>query len=156
MADAIDDDTLRAAQALWRSDTQELPALLAEPPGAGKLKSPRERPLPLPYAAMSCEALPARTQRYTGGVRIDARKLRVEVWGTKEQATQALAAVLALFDSRLGATDGRTLVYPSGARFHKWWPLNDGELRQEDAARHGLDVWKAVVEGEVHSVRGEP
>lgn len=153
--DAVDDDTLQAVLKLWAADTSALPGLFAHPPRAGRLKSTRGEPATLPYAQIECEALPGKTVRYVKAIRKDCRKVTITMRGTRTQAVAALAAALALFNARLGAEGGRSLEYPSGARFIKWWPTNDGALKQEDEVREGQDVWAAVIEAEVYSVRAE-
>lgn len=158
MADAVDNDVYEAAVALWHSDQSGLPALFAEAPGAGRPKSPRERPLSLPYGTMTVIPQPGKTEFYTGTIRKDVRLLKIEAWGSKAQAVAALKAMLAVFNNQLGsgAAGQRTMVFPSGARFIKFWPTNSGELKQEEgpaAERQGVDLWKATVEGEVYSVR---
>jgi hypothetical protein len=153
--DDVDTDTLSAVKARWETDTQSLPALLDRGLAAGPVKSPREQPLTLPYAQASCESVPGKSQRYVKGIRKDVRKVTLSVWGTHEQASAALQAILTLFNSRIVHP---ALPYPSGARLIKWWPLNDGTLTKEigDAAQKaGEDVWQARVEAEVYSVRDE-
>lgn len=154
MADPVDDDVLAAVRALWQTDGQTLPALVDRPPGAGALRSTRDQPLPLPYAHLACESVQGKHQRYPKGIRKDCRKVTVTVYGTYDQARDALAAVLDLFSSRLGY-NGRTLAFPSGAKFVKWWPLDNGTIVKDEAVREGLQVWRGACEGEVYSVRTE-
>lgn len=155
MADAVDDDTLQAVLALWAQDTETLPALFARPPQAGPLKSTADAPQTLPYASVTSEAVPGKTVRYINGTRKEARKVTIAAWGTREQAVAALAAILSVFHSRLGAPGQRTLEFPGGAYFIKWWPTNDGTLTREETQREGQDVWKAAVEAEVYTTRAE-
>jgi hypothetical protein len=154
VADAVDSDTLAAARKLWQG-VAELPALLDRPPAAGHLKSPREQPLPLPYGHVASEGVPGKTTHYPKGIRKEARKVTLTVWGTHEQCEAALAALLGAFNARMTLEGRPKLEFPSGARLIKWWPLNDGALAREDAQKAGQDVWKCVVEGEAHSVRSE-
>lgn len=126
------------------ADTNSLPRLFVEPVKSGRLKAPQE----LPYAQVACE--PAGAERFTGGSRIDRRKVTITVRGTKGQVTQALAAVLAVFN------ETTTLAYPSEARFLLWWPLDDGKLEQDEGTHQGEDIWKGTVTAEVKSVRRRP
>lgn len=152
--DVVDEDTLAAVQALWRSSPL-LPALLDRAPAAEAARSPLGQPLSLPYGVLSCAPSP-KTVRYTKSMRKDVRKVTLTVWGTHEQAVAALKAMQDVFHARLGAPGWEHLVYQSGAKFVKWWPLNDGALEKEKgtaAAKAGEDVWRAIIEAEVTSVR---
>lgn len=154
MADTVDQDTLEAVQSLWLT-SQELPTLLDRSPAAGMARSPREQPLTLPYGVIKCEGVPGKTVRYVKAIRKDVRKVTLEVYGTHDQTQAALTAMLALFNSQLGAPNRPTLVFPSGVKFIKWWPTNDGSHAKDKDTRGGEDVWKASVEGEVYSTRSE-
>lgn len=154
--DVVDNDTLEAMALLWKTDTAALPALFKEQPGGGLVKSPRARPTELPYGTLACEAT-GKFQRYPSGTRKDVRKVTISMWGTKEQMVLALRAALGIFNSRMGAPGTPGLTYPSGARFIKWWPLDDGSLAQEadGKTKGGQDVWRAQITAEVTSVRSE-
>lgn len=158
MADVVDDDTIAMVQQLWLS-SPTLTEILDRAPAADTAKSPRGQPLQLPYGTIACEHSPGRSQRYVNGTRKDVRRVVISVWGTHEQANAALQAMEATFHARLSAP-GYTLVgYPSGAKFIKWWPVNNGRLVKEtgsSAAKGGEDVWRATIEAEVTSVRSEP
>ncbi len=158
MSSAVDDDTLAAARLLWAA-TPELPALTDRAIAAGALRSPREQPLPLPYAHAACEAIPGKATHYVKGQRKDVRKVTLTVWGTYAQCSAALPLMLGVFNLRMGGPEGLPgLTYPSGARFLKWWPTDDGSLAQEQgegAQKAGQDVWYARVTAEVYSVRQE-
>lgn len=152
MADPVDDDTLAAVLALWKA-TPALAGLLDRLPETGRLKAPAESPRKLPYGQLACEK-GRDAQRYAGTAsHKDYRKVTITLYGTREQAVDGLAKVLATFSSQLGGVNQPTLAFPSGAKFICWWPLNDGRLEQDETTRQGLDVWRAVVEGEIRSVR---
>jgi hypothetical protein len=156
MVDAVDEDTLAALQALWLT-SPSLPALLDRAPASGAAKSTRDQPLKLPYGLLTCEPSP-KTVRYIKSIRKDVRRCVLSIWGTHAQAKDALSAVLAIFHARLGAPNYPVITYPSGAKFVKLWPLNDGHLAKEEGAsgaRAGEDVWRATIEIEVTSVRQE-
>ena len=142
----VDDDTLRAVLARWADDTRHLPSIFLHPPRAGRLKSPEE----LPYAHVACEFL---AEDGGTGYRIDRRKVTITLRGTKQQASDGLAAALRTFNRNLGASDHPGLAYPSGSRFVCWRPITPGVLRQEETEKEGQDVWAAVIEAEVTSTR---
>ncbi len=158
MSTAVDDDTLAAVRLLWAA-TAALPALTDRAIVAGAVRSPREQPLPLPYAHAACENLPGKGMHYVKAIRKDVRKVTLTVWGTYAQCRLALPLMLGTFNLRMGGPEGLPgLAYPSGARFIKWWPVDDGSLAQEQgegAQKAGEDVWLARVTAEVYSVRQE-
>lgn len=149
---AIDDDTLAAVVELW--DTSEaLAALFSAGLQAGRLHSPRAEPLPVPNAQVMCE-FAREDLAYT--YRMDRRKVTLTMRGVKAQVVEGVSAALALFNRDMGnpvVPASPPLVYPSGARFVRWWPLDSGKLEQEETALKGQDVWRGVVSGEVTSVR---
>lgn len=149
MAVDIDDDTLQAVRNCWMLDNT-LPTLVTEPPKAGRLKSGQSGT----YAQIVCE-FESRDSAGTGGAWHDYRKVTVKVWGTKANATAALAAINARFNLRLGTDDGEPFSYPSGARFIRWWPLDGGRLEEDPATKAGEDVWIGSCSGKVWSIRLE-
>lgn len=153
MAEFVDEDTLEAVVALWSSDPQKvLGGLFAEPIQSGELKPGRA----MPYAHVQCQQGTKPNERMTGGVRQDYRKVTITVWADKAGAIKGGQAVLATFNLKLQPTEAGqpTLTYPSGARFIRWWPLNDGKLEERRAQKKGgLDMWTATLEGEIWSVR---
>jgi len=61
--------------------------------------------------------------------------------------------VLSVFNLKLGTPNNATLTFPSGARFVRWWPQNDGEIAKDPTAKAGQDIWVANLKGQVWSVR---
>lgn len=138
----IDDDTLQAVQALWRSDNATLPALIDRAPQAGRLKPGQSEC----YAAVACEYL-SRESAGTGGYWHDHRKVTITIRGVKAKVVQGLAAVGEIFHR------DATLTYPSGERFVRWWPLPGGKLAQDPDTKAAQDIWMGVVEADVWSIR---
>lgn len=136
----IDDDTLQAVVALWRG-TPNLQGAIGDL-RAGDLPSG----LPALYAAVEC-VKGRENERMTGGIFHDYRDVTITLYGRKADVSPAVANVLTVFN-RL-----TTLTLPSGARFIRWWPLNDGELVKDGGRRKGEEMWRGVVRGEVWSVR---
>lgn len=155
MADAIDDDVLRAVVALWTADPQAIPAAFARPVQAGRLKSTREKPQVMPYARVSSEF--DSQMLYSGG-RLDRRKVTLELWGTEAQVRDGLKAVAALFNRLLVSTTlatapQQTLAMPSGAKFVSWLPVDPGSQKQDETVKGGHDVWVGQIVGKVTTVR---
>ncbi len=156
MSDVVDDDTEQAVCALWAT-SGPLVTLLGNPV-TGRLKSTPDRPLVPPYASLACAATPG-AQRYTGGVRIDRRKVTITLYGVRADVVTGLALALGLLNDQLGrpATAKAPAVvglgYPSGARFVRWLPLDDGEITQDPDTARGMDLWRGTVTAEVRSVR---
>ena len=143
----IDADTLSACLTKWLDDHDGLPALVAEPVRAGRLKSTPEAPKRLPYAQMSCE-LDHRDLAGTNGSWHDYRKVTIQMWATpRAQASFGLALMLAQFNLRT------VLVFPSEARFIRWMPADGGTLEEDKDVKEGHDVWLATVTGVVWSIR---
>lgn len=136
----IDDDTQAAVRSLWLA-TPELQDGIGELFGGDVPEQLTAR-----YALVEC-AKGKDNQRMTGGVYYDFRNVTLTVFGPKPVASAALAAVLTVFNR------ATTLTLPSGARFVRWWPLNDGALSMEKGRRRGEEMWRGVVKGEVWSVR---
>ncbi len=160
MADSVDEDTEAAVIALW-SATPALAELCKQHPQSGRLHSPKAKPLDLPYAQVNSEALPGKVTRYVGGFRKEARKVTLTLRGTHPQAATGLALMLGTFNAQLSAPGKPTLTFPSTSPttnlpyFVKWWPTNEGTLKQEETARQGVEVWAAVIEAEVWSTRSD-
>lgn len=118
-----------------------LPELI-DAPKAGRLKSPQR----MPYASIACEYL-RRQSAGTSGAWHDVRKVTIQIRGLKADVVTAAGAVRAVFNEQT------TLVYPSGARFLRWWPQEDVKLYEDPATKDGQDIWVAELEAEVWSVR---
>lgn len=142
----VDDDTLQAVLALWATDNVNLPGLFKHPPRTGRLKHPE----PIPYVHVASEFV--RSERAFKTLK-DVRKVTITIRGVKADVTKGLGFVQALFNDQVGFPGNPVLVYPSGARFIKWWPTNRGTLKQDETTKEALDVWMGVIEAEVTSVR---
>ena len=153
MAVDIDDDTLQAVIRCWNDDAT-LPGLFSEPIRAGRLKSSEAGARPIPYAQVASEPQ-SREIIGSDGNWQDWRKVTIKVWGTKAQASQTLAVLLARFNLRLGKAGQPTLRFPSEARFMQWTPLEGGGLAQDQDTTTGLDVWVATVTATVWTIRNE-
>ena len=160
MAVDIDSDTLAAVVTLWTTDAT-LPGLFKEPIRSGRIKAPQATggvygDREFPYAQATCE-LDRRELSGTGGAWFDYRKVTLRAWGKKDQASAALAAMLARFNLGLPSTAdaaGRaTIVFPSGERFIQFWPLDGGTIAEDKDVKAGFDVWVATVTGRVWSIR---
>lgn len=147
----VDDDVEKAVVALWIS-TPALASLFAHAPRSGRIHSTKTAPQSLPYAQVASEH--SKSERGFGYC-LDRRKVTLTMRGTRAQAVQAMGQALGVFNARLGYPDGSspTLTMPSKARFIKWWPLNEGTTKQEETQVQGVEVWAAVIEGEVTTVR---
>lgn len=146
MQDVIDDDTAAAIRTLWQSDLAKLPALVKTAPQYGRLKAPQA----MPYVQLSCESAnsskPDMVNNVTGAIS-DRRKATIKIWAIKADAVQAIKYAGNLFNR------DTVLVYPSGARFMRWWPTTMGKLEQDDTVKSAQDVWIASIEAEVWSIR---
>ncbi len=138
----MDDDTFAACLAKWDEDHAALPVLLKTPPRIGRLKSPQT----MPYAQLDCN-LDHRESAGTGGAWHDFRKVNIIIRGTRADVAAVLVAAGALF------SQDTVLVYPSGARFIRWWPDIDDDMSQEETTKEGIDVWKGSITGTVWSIR---
>ncbi len=155
MTDA-DSDTAQAVIACWKADAT-LATLFLQPPIYDTVRKDPARDaraaLKYPYASLKVEK-DQDAQHMTGGAYHDYRKVTIRVAGApKAVADQAKLAVLNVFNLNLGRPGKPTLALPSGAAFRRWWPLNDGEIRQDESRKDGQDVWIATVIGRVWSVR---
>lgn len=143
--DVIDNDTLEAVRAWWKTDNEVLPKLIPLGPQTGRLKSPA----PMPYCVVACEASKRELSGSAPGAAwMDFRKVTFEVRGQKADVVAALAGINAIFNRQDTA-----LVYPSGARFLRWWPTNPGGLKQDESTKENLDIWIGTHEAEVWSIR---
>jgi hypothetical protein len=153
--DVIDDDTLQAVEAAWAT-SQALAKLFPRAPQSGRLKSTKATPQKLPYAQLACESVPGKLVKYTRAVRKDVRLVTITIYGLKADVVAGLFAALDVFNSDMGrpGTGPAPLVYPSGANFIKWWPLNEGDLEPDPTTLQGQDVWRGIIRAEVTSSRG--
>ena len=146
MADAVDNDTMEAIRTLWQSDAV-LPTLFRTPIQAGRLRPlATDTPKAFPYAHLDVK-FSRRALTGTSGSFHDYRTATITLYGIKEQIVNGLKAVMGAFNL------GTTLAYPSRARFMRWYPLDGGGMEEDDTTREGQDVWKAVVQAEVWSIR---
>jgi hypothetical protein len=155
MPDVVDDDTVQAVLALWATDREHLPTVFAEPPRWGRLRSLGQVPKAsrtLPYAQVNCELL-RRECAGTAGAWHDHRLVTLTLWGLKDQATEGLAFVKAVFNQRC------VLVYPSTdaatgiPRFIRWWPDKGDALKLDKDVKDAEDVWMATLSADVWSIR---
>ncbi len=156
----IDDDTLQAVRNLWQTSGLSLPEL----PKTGRLESfqPVKADGSLaPYAVLISE-LSRRESAGTGGAVHDFRKVTIRVFGVKADVVGALGQINGMVGVQLvpsssaGETAGPTLLYPSGARFLRWWTGAAGlgdKLSQDPTTKQGQDVWIGEHVAEVWSVR---
>lgn len=145
----VDDDTLAAVVKLWTDDPYKLLAsVFKQPAQAGELKAGQQSP----YAQLQCEPGKA-SERMTGGVRHDYRKVTISVEGSKPDVVSGASAVLGTFNLKLGSPGAPALTYPSAARFMQCWPLNDGKMEDTKTKKDGVDWWKATVELQIWSIR---
>lgn len=161
MADAVDDDTLQGVLAAWKAD-RTLSALFPLPPATGRIKSTQpgqDVQASGPTAVIDCAQGPRPNERFAQGgavlVRNDYRKVTITLRGTRADVVAGVKGVLATFNRALGTSSGAPFSLPSGARFIRWWPLNDGEIKEDDSTKAGRDVWQGIVLGEVWTIRTE-
>lgn len=154
----VDNDTERAVLSLWRSAMQ-LPSLFKRDPQTGRLKSldpGADVQTSGPYAVLDCQ-LDSRKLAYADQKATafwnDYRKVTITIYGTRADVVQAAGAVMAIFNRKLGAQGQRTLTYPSGARFIRWEPTNQVHIEEDRDTKAGRDVWRAVIEAKVWSIR---
>lgn len=145
-----EDDVAQAVIALWT----QTPAL------AALVNAPLHDELPQPQPAVYCQLTVTKegarpNERMTGAVFHDYRKVTLTLYANDAPTAKAgLDAMLATFNLKLGADPKRpTLKLPSLARFVRWWPLGDGQVEKDQNARSGKWVHRAIVAGEVWTVR---
>jgi hypothetical protein len=156
MTDA-DEDLAQAIVAAWKAD-KVLPGLFAELP-AQKLKKDPAAPRTskkMPYAEFEIKK-GKENERLTGGAYHDFRDVTITLVGIKADVQAAKVVVLNVFGLALMPTGtpppAPTLTMPSGARFVRWWPKNDGDIEPDPSSKEGQDIWRVVVKGEVWTVR---
>lgn len=143
----IDDDVQQAVVSLWQNTGQLF--LLTGPLKAGRLPAGQKST----YAAVSVVKGKA-SERMTGDTYHDYRNVKLEVRGTKADVSKAIGLMLDTFNLGLGdPTKSKTLTMPSGARFIRWWPLDDGSKVLEETQKSGNEIWRGTVSGEVWTVR---
>lgn len=146
MAVDINDDVQAALVARWDA-TEDLVAV------AGTLKAGR---LPSPQPAVYAHVLVEKgrdNERMTGGIYHDYRNVTLTVRGKKASVVSAMAIALGVFNNRLGVAGQATLTMPSGARFIRFRPLNDGDKRLEETQKDGEEIWAGSIRAEIWSVR---
>jgi len=166
-----DRDTADAVINLWKA-APSLSVLFPLPPTWDTVrKTDSKAVIAMPYATLEITK-GKDNQRITGGVYYDYRNVTIKIAGSMAPlapAVQAQAglpvgpisviaaaklAVLSMFNLKLGIPgQPYTLTMPSGARFCRWWPQNDGDIARDPTAKAGQDIWVANVKGEVWSVR---
>jgi hypothetical protein len=145
----VDTDILRGVLALWDSLDALKATPLKHPPRTGRLVAPDT----LPNVHLASEF--SKDERGVG-YRKDRRKVTITIRGLHDDVSVILARTLNIFNASLGLPGFSTLIFPSGAKFIKWWPLNSGTLaKQEEAEKDGQDVWIGVIEAEVTTARAE-
>jgi len=149
MADVVDQDTQRAVQTAWQTNSS-LPALVV-----GRLKSlipGTDIVAGKPTANLDCQ-LDTRTALAFGAVWLDKRKVTITVRGARADVVAAVAAVRDIFNSKLGTPAGTPFTLPSGAPFLVWEPRRDTALQEDEATKAGRDVWQGIIEGLVWTQR---
>ena len=132
----------------------QLPDIFGQTPGWG--------PLPSPQPDLYCEVKSekARDPEYdTSGKCWDYRKVTFTLHGPKPAVATAIQNVLAVFNAGLlptsmAAQTGKpTLVYPSGATFLRWKPLDRGTIAPDPQPKKGDQIFMGTVTAEVWSER---
>lgn len=145
--EAIDDDTEAAAIALWEKAVQ-LSELFRSPPRTGRLKSTapgQDVATSGPYAVIDCK-LEGR-QQAGGGSWIDRRRVTITIYGIRADVVQGTALVRAVFNNKT------QLTYPSGAKFMALTPDGDAHLEEDKDSKAGKDVWRSTLSFITWSVR---
>lgn len=154
MSDVVDDDTVAAVLVRYQEDHELLPALFDRLPTWGRVKSFAglpEQSRRMPFLQVNCE-LANRECAGTDATGLgnpfhDHRIVTFTVWATKAHAKDALDYLRRLFNTQT------ELVYPSGARFLRWWPDKETRLEQDTSTREAEDVWKGMLIADVWSIR---
>lgn len=139
----VDDDTLKALEAVWMAAVS-LPSLFVQLPGAGRLHSPQT----LPYATVESK-IESREQAGTDRSWFDRRRVTIKVYGLYADVVIGGGAVLAVFNQKV------VLVYPSGARFWKWKPVGEVDVFETDQVWNGHPIWCASLVAQVTSIRNQ-
>lgn len=162
-ADAVDDDTEAAILSLWQLDAGGLMQLFKQLPRTGRLKSiapGADVQATGPYAVL--DSTLARKELVAADAKSifgwnDYRNITVTIYGLRADIVAAVKLFLALFNRKTGVPGlGAPFVYPSAARFIRWWPIGDAKIEEDKDSKAGKDVWKATCRAEVWSVREEP
>lgn len=171
------DDTYQALELAWQRALSDplFPQTFRDLIRAGRLRSLEGQQLSPPgidppYAHMLVEKGRA-NERNTGVFYFDYRNVTITLVGEKAKVSSALPQVIELFHRGLVPSDmayltnldpsqtgGRkyyTLTYPyySARKFLRWWPINDGELVEDEATKKGKDVWRGILRGEITSIQ---
>lgn len=158
MADCVDDDTEQAVITTWNS-IGKLATMFKQSPRTGRQKSTQpgaDIQATGPYAIVDSQL--ARREVVAADAKgsfgwNDYRHVTLTLYGVRADVTKAVPMVLGAFNRLLGVLNGAPLVYPSGARFMRWWPQGDAVLEEDKDTKAGKDIWKATIKAEVWSVR---
>ncbi len=156
MADAVDDDLLRAVQAFWRADPV-LPGLVDMTPGTGRLVSPESSP----YVELTPE-LEKKDMQDTSFGFLDHRRLTIVVRGLVADVVRVHQAAGDAFTvARMhGLVSGvAPLTFPSGARLFRAVPTGE-TIRQEEGdpektVKDGQETWKGELHYSIVSIRSK-
>jgi len=157
LVEAEDDDIQRAVQTAWKTDTTTLPGLFPGGLIVGRMKSlipGTDIVAGKPTANLDCR-LDSRTALSFGATWLDKRTVTITVRGVRADAVTAASAIRAIFNSDLGRPAGKPFAFPSGAPFMLWEPRRDVMIKEDEATKAGKDVWQAIIEGIVWSVRSK-
>lgn len=163
LAEVIDDDTEKAIVALWLQQPTWT-AVFPNPPRTGRQKSVNpgqdiENPGSGPYVVLDSKLL---RRELIGGdsqglsAWEDHRDVTMTVYGTRAQVVTGLGLILGIFNRGLWPSNvpGKpTLIYPSGARFIRWWPVGNAVIEEDKDSKAGKDIWKGTIRADVWSVR---
>jgi len=117
VADVEDDDTQKAVQAAWATDTTTLPGLFPGGLVVGRMKSltpGRDVVAGKPTANLDVQ-LDSRAALAFGAVWLDKRKVTITVRGVRADVVTAVATIRNLFNSDTGGPGGTAFTLPSGA-----------------------------------------
>ena len=152
VADFVDEDTLEAIALLWAKDGNPVYGVLVSnnPNAPQAVTSPIQAGLPKagqsPVYVVADSKKGREREWYTGSIFLDFRNVTIKAYGPKTLVTQVIQKIGDRFN-RQGI-----LVYPSGAKFNAWVPIDSG-LMEDPNTKAGNDVWIGTIEAEVWSVR---
>lgn len=143
MADAVDDDVCAGVEAAWKASAA-LSGMFPLPPVRGRLTGTQAAAMP--YVSLACEFTRSESAG-TGGAWHDHRKVTLTVYGVEKDVKAAVAAVGDVFNLNT------VLLFPSGARFMRWWPDGGNKTEIDPERKAGEDVWRGITAADVWSVR---